>query len=290
MKHRGWKIRLSSLISVRLVRGLPRLVVHEKYERVVKWVLRILTLVGVLTSLATLPPVMSLAVAMVLLIVEQFFERAAFEYTTIYAVPPPDFPYRQESWIEILYMLPTNPVDLENPDLPSICGLVFDDGEQARGMARVLDAWATAPDGYGSDNIVLSFVMEDEAGYSAHVYPDVTRRGLGDFFEETRRLQLEEKLAKNQQGLVFFVRLGKYFKLSASSPFHAFVARQERFAFPYLLSCFVKEDGDYIEVDSEHRIRMTHLRVNRRCDLSKRDIEWEDARTTRWRLRGRRTG
>jgi hypothetical protein len=284
---KGWKVRLSSLVSLCTERGLPRLVVHEKYQRAVKWVLRALALAGIAGSAVSLPPVVSVAVALCLAGVEQFFERAVFEYSTIYAIPPPDFPYRQASWIEMLYMIPTDPRDVDDPAVPSVCGLVFDDWEQAHGVSALVQSWATGPDGSGADNIVLSFVDEDDEGYSVHMYPDLSRRGLDEIFEETRQLQLEEKIGKRQQRLVFYVRLGKYFKCAANSKFDMLANRQEALNAPYVLGVFVKQDGRYIGVDESSWVSMTRWRHKRRDDLSKGDPEWEDARTTRWRRRSR---
>ncbi len=288
IRYGGWRISLRSLVSLRWKNGLPRLVVHEKYEPVIKWVLRILTAVSVLSGLVALTPVGGLALGVVLLVVEQFFERAVFEYSTIYVLPHPDFPFRSESWVEMAYALPADRVGFLDRELPSICALAFDDRDQAHGVMRLLHSWATGPDGNGVNNLVLSFVFEDFGGYSVYVYPDLASRDLKSLFEETRQLQLEEKLTKKQQELVMFFKLGKYFKLGEASMLHRFVDRQQRLNSPYLLGCFMKRDGGYDEVDRELWIPMTELRIKKRGELGELEVEWEDPRAIRRAREGSR--
>lgn len=55
MRFRKWNNSRRSLVSLRFRKGLPRLVAYEKYEKSIKWILRILTSIGIISSVFTLP-------------------------------------------------------------------------------------------------------------------------------------------------------------------------------------------------------------------------------------------
>lgn len=82
-KKHGWRIDSRSLIDFEWTKKGPKLIIHEKYEKHIKWILRILTFVGVATSLISLEWYESLMLTLILLLLEQFIERSVFEYTTM---------------------------------------------------------------------------------------------------------------------------------------------------------------------------------------------------------------
>jgi hypothetical protein len=51
IKVRNWKVDLSTLFRVEWRKPFPKIVIHEKFEKYVKWTLRILTVIGIGTSL-----------------------------------------------------------------------------------------------------------------------------------------------------------------------------------------------------------------------------------------------
>lgn len=279
-----WKISLRSLVSVRWQRGIPRLRVHEKYETAVKWIMRVLTLVGIASALVSMPPLAGVVLAVVLLAIEQFFERAVFEYTTIYVLPMPDFAFDSASWIEMAYALPADPDGYSDATLPSYCMLVFDNYDQAAGVMRLLRAWASGPHGDDVDNLVVSFIWEEFGGYSVYVYPDLERRELERVFEETRLLQIEEKLTKQQQGLVMFFKLGKYFSGGSHLRLDAFLSRQTKTDAPFLFGSCVKGAGEYNPVDDAGWIVVSKYRVLDRASVPETAVEWQDPAAVR-RLR-----
>src|SRR5208283_1949006 len=81
---------LKTLASVEMKRGIPRLIVHEKLERTVKWVLRGLADLGIVLSAVSFKAwYYAVGVSLVILGVQQFLERAIFEYTAIHVRPMP---------------------------------------------------------------------------------------------------------------------------------------------------------------------------------------------------------
>jgi hypothetical protein len=83
-----WEVSWRSLVSLRRAKWFPKLVVHEKYEVRLKWALRLLAIVGILTSLVVFASLaQALLVALLLAGVELFLERAVIQYTALYVQP-----------------------------------------------------------------------------------------------------------------------------------------------------------------------------------------------------------
>ena len=104
MRVGKWKMKLRSVISIRWKLPLPRLVIHEKYERGVKWILRTLAAFGIVSSVIAFSTWhYSLTFALLVFAFEQFFERAIFKYTVIYIQPMPDFRYDPKQWLGMAF-------------------------------------------------------------------------------------------------------------------------------------------------------------------------------------------
>ncbi len=68
-----------------------KLFVNEKYETLLKYTLRGITLIGIILSFLIPFPLLSGAVAIILAVLTMFFERSIVEYTTLIAQPLPEF-------------------------------------------------------------------------------------------------------------------------------------------------------------------------------------------------------
>ena len=66
--------------------GFPRLYLHETHERLVRWLIRFLTAIGVGTSVLTMPWYWSLATSLGLLSLDAFLERTLFYYSSLYVM------------------------------------------------------------------------------------------------------------------------------------------------------------------------------------------------------------
>lgn len=83
----NWKIDSNSLVRLQWGKYYPKLIVHEKYETPVKWILRILAIIGIATSFLTLPYWGGIIMTLFLLGIEQLFERTLFEYSIMILQP-----------------------------------------------------------------------------------------------------------------------------------------------------------------------------------------------------------
>ena len=101
MKFRkgNWRINLDSFIRLQWKRYYPKLILHEKFEKPVKWILRILAAVGIVISFLTLPYWIGVIITLIIFGVEQLFENVVFEYSVIVQQPLPDFEIEYDQWL-----------------------------------------------------------------------------------------------------------------------------------------------------------------------------------------------
>jgi hypothetical protein len=78
--------------------GLPRLFLHEKHERAVRWVLRGLTVLGIALSVITFEWYYAFSISVALAVLDWFLERTLFYYTSMFVSNiMPD--YDPDQWV-----------------------------------------------------------------------------------------------------------------------------------------------------------------------------------------------
>ena len=75
--------------KIRIDRKKKRLILHERYGKAVKYILRVLTIIGIISSILTLPIPLSLILSTLLVLIEQILERAGFMFNTLFIQPIP---------------------------------------------------------------------------------------------------------------------------------------------------------------------------------------------------------
>ena len=68
---------------IRIDKKKKRIILHEKYEKAVKYILRALTFIGIVSSVLTLPVYLSLILSIILVAIEQILERTGFMFNTL---------------------------------------------------------------------------------------------------------------------------------------------------------------------------------------------------------------
>lgn len=266
-----WKVDLSTLIRVEWRKPFPKIVIHEKFEKYVKWTLRILTAIGIGTSLVSLPPVYSLLLSIGLFLIDQFFEKILFEYTVFIVQPFPDFKIEYDQWLTNGYLLP-NPQYKEQYNLFNHFGPAYKDKQYAIKFFTYLKSWNQDSDNDVDNNICLSFVLEDDNSYSTYLYANPKRKWLDEMFNEYREGIKYEKYGKNQQSMVMQMIYWKNLKLVDSSFFPKFIEDQksdEKFYFvPFYL------DNDRPTPIEELKITKYKYQIRKRQDLTENDIEY----------------
>jgi len=272
MNKGKWKISFKSLISIRWQSHLPRLIIHEKYEKFVNWFLRILTVFGIISSLITFPIwYITLLFAIVLFLIEQFFEKSIFQYTSIYVQPMPDFKYDPEEWKGMAFSFPQDP----DQKLLNIVGCAFATEEYAHKFFKLLKAWNYGEDEDKDNNIYLSFIVESEKEYSVYLYPNPERKTVDQFFEKAEDSQKYEKYGKEHQKLIMHKVFCKIFPYRGNSQLKIFIEKQS-FDQPFWLKPFImKENGQIEMVFNENAILKYHYKFKNRYELNKSEYEYQ---------------
>jgi hypothetical protein len=119
IKKGNWIIDTRSLFRVKWEKYYPVLIVHEKFEKIIKWVIRVFTLVGIALSVYTLPWFLGLGITLILIGIDYLLENVIFLYTTMVIQKPPNFEITYGIWFMNLFFFPNY-----EEDLPIFC-MVF---------------------------------------------------------------------------------------------------------------------------------------------------------------------
>ena len=271
MKVGGWDVSLRSLISMRWKNHLPRLVLHEKFEKHAKWTARVITALAILSSVIAFPAwYLSLSFAMFIFFVEQFIERCIFEYTTIYVQPMPAFELKTEEWKGMAFAFPQEP----DPRLLNVVGCAFATREYAHKFFELLRDWNYRQKEDRDNNICLSFILEDETHYVAYLYPNPERHTVNQLFDAAETTQKLEKYGKQHQRLVMQMVLGKRFPFRADAKLKLFVEKQPDDRPFWLKPFLMHEDGTLEMIYDEDPILKHHFKFESKKQLTPHEYEY----------------
>jgi len=272
MKKGKWRISLKSLIWFKWQNHLPRLVIHEKYERHVKWILRILAIIAIGSSLLVFETwYLRLSLAIVLFLIEQFFERSIFLYTSIYVQPLPSFTTESEKWTDMCFAYPINP---ESNEL-NVVGPVFSDREYAHNFFNLLRDWNYQQSEDKDNNICLSFVIENDIQYSVYFYPSLKRKTIASFFKAAEEHQKYDKYRKEHQELVMQMIFCKVFRYGKGLGLRRFLQIQSEDKPFWLKPFIIKADRTFEVIWEEEPILKYHFKCRRRNELNKNEVEYQ---------------
>jgi len=267
MRKGKWKISLKSLVSVRWHNHLPRLIIHEKYENHVKWTLRILFFAGIGLSLFVFTPYLAFLIAVLIALTGLFFQKAIFQYTTIYIQPMPDFEYDPKEWKGMVFGFATS------PELLNFVGCAFSTEKTAHNFFQLLKSWNYYNNEDKDNNICLSFILENEREYSVFLYPNRNRKTVEDYFQKVEELRKYEKYGKKHQQLVMHRNFFNTFPYGQNSQLKQFIEKQSSNC-PFWLKCFVIEEDGQPKWISEDAILKFHFILKKREDIKKSEEEY----------------
>lgn len=143
----------------------PHIKINEKHQKNVKWILRILTFIGIVSSVIAFSAwYYSLGVAIALLIVEQIFEQIIFSHNVMLVQPLPQC-WDGSKWTGML---------LATDEKSLYLGFGFSDKKVGLDFFNTILAWNNGAFN-NENNIQLTLVQEDNNNYSVHIYPTVQR-------------------------------------------------------------------------------------------------------------------
>ena len=147
-------------------KGLPRLVVHEKLERAIRWILRGVTTAGILITLVVLPIDAAFGIAALLASVDALLEKTIFYNTSLYVRSHPDFEYDGSKWVAVMLFMTFGE---RSPSSDKIVGLVFNAREYAKRFFDLLRSWISGSSEDTSNNIRLTFMTDRAIRYYVYL-------------------------------------------------------------------------------------------------------------------------
>ncbi|MCK9569250.1 hypothetical protein M0R72_09955 [Candidatus Pacearchaeota archaeon] len=262
--------------DIRIDKKKKRLVLNEKYEKAVKYTLRISTFLGIISSVLTLPIEFSLIISILLVLIEQILEKTIFMFNTLFVqpIPAPEDLKKAEWYANRFGFIQGNVADKK-----FLVGLVFKDKEAGKKIFECISAWNNLETWDMEDNIKLSFIIEDDQNYSTYLYPSENRKIMKKFWSKIR------KNGKQHNKLIYMLIMCKVFPYGKDSSFYKFKKEYEDFYLftingkpqeykQFTLEGFYIENGKMIPLDNPP-IQKFHLKIKNRKDLTKEDVEYE---------------
>lgn len=259
--------RYKGFIRITFKNGIPRLHVHEKFERHIKWSLRIITLIGIIASVISFSVwYLNLFVAILLVAIEQFLERIIFIFTTIFITPFPES-YKSDDWKGMVWGYP-----LDNGDSPYIIAPLFASKESARKIFNCLRSWNYDSAEDFSDNIAISVILEETDDYSLYMYPGMNRISE----KQWRKEAVQMHSGREHQGLIMQMTFCKQFKYSGSSLVEFLKKYKEGQKFKF--EAYYVELGNVAKINELGYILKNHIKIKKRSELTSKDLELDHGR------------
>ena len=155
-----WKTNLHYTVRFEFKNKIPRLVICDRYENIIKWASRIIAAISFIISLIALPFPFNLLIPIAFLVVERIFETVIFTFQTLYVQP---FPNKWEPDELSALIFQSDPKDY-------ITGILFRSKAYAKELFKCIRSWNYNNDDDKNNNICLSFVIENNSSYSMYLY------------------------------------------------------------------------------------------------------------------------
>jgi len=264
-----WKCKPIGRVSFRWEKPFPKLILHEKFEKKIKWSLRILTIIGISTSILTIEEwYLSLSISLLLFGLEQILEKVIFQYTSLYVQPMPNWEHKSREWKGMCFDV----LEENNEEMLNAVGCVFKTEEYGKRFFQLLKCWNYDNKIDKDNNICLSFVIESNQKYSVYLYANPERDSVKDFFKKVEESNKFEKYGKEHQKLIFDRIFRNTF--DNKSKFDQFIEKQNSNKPFWLIPSIERDDGAASIIYGEEPILKYHFRVVNRSELSKRDVEF----------------
>ena len=190
---------------------MPHIKINEKYQKSVKRILIILTVIGIASSLIAFSTwYYSLIFSTIIFLIEKVFEQIIFTHSIMLVQPLPQT-WDGSKWTGMI--MATNEKDL-------FLGFGFSDKTVGIDFFNTLIAWNENKD-VNDGNIQLSLIQEDKNNYSVHIYPTSKRSFIKDNFTLHEKLfDKRENASKELSVLVTQICFCKVFPMSPTCAYN----------------------------------------------------------------------
>lgn len=263
--------RIKHAIYLKKVNGKRRIVVSEKYTKVVKSVLRIILAISIVLSFVAIPAPWSTVVSLALIALEQLLERVGFYYSSLLIVdfPPWDI-WRKAGFTAMIFGRG------EEDEDPFLVGMAFSDETSARTVWDYIAGWAIDAEDV-KDNLKVSIVINKKAGsYAVFVYPSYGRES-GKALKE--RLESEDgNKEKDHRAFQAQMMIIKVFPLRQNSSLVTLLLPYYKSGKEYQLRPFLYKAGGVRSISETQAITKTHLKIMNVDEVTHKDMEYHSVK------------
>lgn len=248
--------------------GLPRLFLHEKHEKVVRWLLRGLTGLGIGLSVVSFAWYYSLLLSVALVAFDWLLERTLFYYSSMY-VSNMMLDYDPDQWVGTVVVSIGEP---EDPSSRKIIGIWVRTEDYAKRFFEHLHALTGRNDNEQGD-LRLTFIV-DEDRYYVFLYSDLMRESFQKFADGVKKENSLAKYGKEHFPLIMMQIICKGFETTKGFALGMFLDTnplgKEFLLAPYVTS----EHGTPKTAESAEPIRMTTYKFKLPHELTQDDFEY----------------
>lgn len=259
-----WNNRRKLLISIEVRNKIPRIILHEKHERKIKWISKIITIIGMITIFLVIPVPYSILLSLVLFILEQIIEKIVFSFTTIYVQPISE--WNSDEWLGMCYGIP------QSGDLYKL-GMLFKSEEYARKTFECIRTWNYNLDDDVEDNIKISFIIDNNIEYFTYIYPSFERKSVKAARDEAEEEMFKKKQLKEQHQLICSLIICKKFDYDQDSFFNKFQSSY-KVGSPIEFKPYFMDFQEIKELNTNPIIKNT-VKIKKTAELTELDIENE---------------
>lgn len=263
------KVDIRTLIDIRKDGKLPRLYVHEKFEKPLIWMVRIIAIISFITIFLVLDDyLLGVLIGLGLFLLSFIFDRAIVKYTTFIVQPFPDFEIDYNQWYNVM--------TVSQPDYKknvNVVGFVYKDIEYGKKFFKYIKSWNFDNSIDKDRNIILSIIEEPNGEFTFYIYASPYRKNLDKMFKAVAAGNFIEKRkdGKIQEGLVMQMAYWHTINYTDDKHMRDFLKYQpadEKFMFVPS----AKYNNSYaIDIDSQ--IILHGYKYSKRTDLHKYSIE-----------------
>lgn len=249
-------------------KGIPKIHINDRFEIEVKWTLRILTCIGLLSTVFVFSLwYLNLAFALVLLAVEQLLEKSIFVYFSFYLSAIPK--YEKEDWKGMVWVISANPKERYFE-----VGILFSSREAAERIFPVIKHWCKTGNLDNTNLVQVSAVINtDSDEYHVYIYQNTEKDP--DYILWKKKIDSSQP-TKEHRSNVMQIMLCKGFRYSDS--FFPKFREQYKNGEPFNLVAYVLENNKPVKLTHLEYIRKNELKIILVKDLLKKDKEYEHYR------------
>lgn len=269
IKVGNFKVDIRTLVDIRKDGKLPRLYVHEKFEKPLKWIVRAIAFISFITIFLALDDyIVSVSIGLGLFLLSFIFDRAIVKYTTFVVQPFPDFEIDYSQWYNVMTV--SQPDHKKNVN---VVGFVYKDIKYGKKFFKYIKSWNFDNSVDKDRNIILSIVEEPNGAFTFYIYASPYRKNLDKMFKAVAADNFIEKRkdGKVQEGLVMQMAYWHTIKYTDDKHMRDFLKYQpadEKFMF---VPSAKYDNGYGIDIDSQ--IILHGYKYAKREDLHKFSTE-----------------